>query len=103
MVDKYIFLGKYLRHRLKAFLTINSIAVLIERATNITSALFTAISVTGAQAVRVRRASIAAPSRDVALAVALAVEWIANGAAAGHRAAIVAVTRGAAVGIVGIQ
>jgi hypothetical protein len=58
--------------------TVNSIAILIERAANIASALFTAIGIARAETVGVRRAGVAAPSRDVALAVALPVEWVAD-------------------------
>jgi len=83
--------------------TINSVAILIERAANITSALFTAIGIARAETVSVRRACVAAPSRDVAFAVALPVEWIADRAAARHGAAIVAVAGRAAVGIVGVK
>lgn len=84
-------------------LAINSVAILIERAANITSALFTAIGIARAETVSVRRAGVAAPSRDVAFAVALPVEWIADRAAAHHGAAIVAVAGRAAVGIVGVK
>lgn len=59
-------------------LAVNSVAILIERATNIASALFTAIGIARAETVGVRRAGVAAPSRDVALAVALPVEWVAD-------------------------